>query len=303
MAMPPAELGVPQARTARSRSAISALLRQFARSRTAVIGLVIFSVIVLVSVFAPFIATHPPQQIVPAERLQAPSRSHLLGTDNLGRDVFSRVVYGGRTSLSIAAVVVVITGVIGTALGLISGFYRRLDGVLMRFMDGLMAIPTLLLAIALIGVLGPNSVNLVIALSVVYVPRVARIARATTLQVRGLSYVEAARALGGLDRRLVFRHIAPNALGSINVQLTFVFAYAVLSEAALSFLGVGAPPEVPTWGNILSEGRAYMILSPWIAFYPGVAIMLTVLGLNLMGDGLRDLLDPRLVRGAGGGGG
>lgn len=299
MAPPPAT----NSRTARTRSAIGASLRQFARSRTAVLGLVIFVAMVLVSVFAPYFATHPPRQIVPAERLQSPSKGHLLGTDNLGRDVFSRVVYGGRTSLAIAAVVVVITGTVGTALGLVSGFYRRIDNVLMRFMDGLMAIPTLLLAIALIGVLGPNSVNLVIALSIVYVPRVARIARATTLQVRGLSYVEAARALGSLDDRLLFRHIAPNALGPINVQLTFVFAYAVLSEAALSFLGVGAPPETPTWGNILSEGRAYMILAPWISFYPGVAIMLTVLGLNLMGDGLRDLLDPRLKRGTGGGAG
>lgn len=303
MALPPATIGVPESGTARVRAVIAASVRQFAKSRTAVLGLVIFVVLVLVSALAPFLATHPPRQIVPADRLQAPSRSHLLGTDNLGRDVFSRVVYGGRTSLSIAAVVVVITGTIGTALGLLSGFYRRIDSVLMRIMDGLMAIPTLLLAIALIGVLGPNSVNLVIALSVVYTPRVARIARATALQVRGLSYVEAARALGSLDSRLVIRHIAPNALGPINVQLTFVFAYAVLSEAALSFLGVGAPPEVPTWGNILSEGRAYMILAPWISFYPGVAIMLTVLGLNLMGDGLRDLLDPRLGRGAGGGGG
>lgn len=303
MAMPPAELGVPQVKPAPPRSAISASLRQFARSRTAVLGLAILVVMVLVSVLAPFIATHPPRQIVPADRLQGPSRDHLLGTDNLGRDVFSRVVYGGRTSLAIAAVVVVITGTVGTALGLLSGFYRRIDNVLMRIMDGLMAIPTLLLAIALIGVLGPNSVNLVIALSIVYIPRVARIARATTLQVRGLSYVEAARALGSQEHRLLFRHIAPNALGPINVQLTFVFAYTVLSEAALSFLGVGAPPELPTWGNILSEGRAYMILAPWISFYPGVAIMLTVLGLNLVGDGLRDLLDPRLGRGTGGGGG
>ncbi len=299
MALPPAA----NLSSARARSAVGASLRQFARSRTAVLGLVIFVVMVLVSVLAPYIATHSPRQIVPAERLLAPSREHLLGTDNLGRDVFSRVVYGGRTSLAIAAVVVVITGTIGTALGLVSGFYRSIDNVLMRFMDGLMAIPTLLLAIALIGVLGPNSVNLVIALSVVYIPRVARIARATTLQVRGLSYVEAAQALGSLDARLLFRHIAPNALGPINVQLTFVFAYAVLSEAALSFLGVGAPPETPTWGNILSEGRAYMTLAPWISFYPGVAIMLTVLGLNLMGDGLRDLLDPRLKRGTGGGAG
>lgn len=277
--------------------------KRFARSKVAVAGMLTFFVLVLVSLIAPVITTHAPTTITPLERLQGPSWSHPFGTDYLGRDVFSRVVYGGRTSLTIGAVVVLVTGVIGSLLGLLSGFYRRLDGVLMRIMDGLMAIPSLLLAIALIGSLGPNSANLVIALSIVYIPRVARVARATVMEVRGLQYVEAAKALGSVDRRLIWRHIAPNALGPINVQLTFVFAYAVLSEASLSFLGVGAPPELPTWGNILSEGRPFMVLAPWTSIFPGVAIILTVLSLNLLGDGLRDLLDPRLKRAPSGGGG
>jgi len=278
-------------------------LRRFFNSKVSVAGLLTFVLLALVSLLAPSIAWHEPTTITPLERLEAPSRNHPFGTDYLGRDVFSRVVYGGRTSLSIGAIVVLVTGLVGSTLGLLSGFYRRLDDVLMRIMDGLMAIPSLLLAIALIGSLGPNSANLIIALSIVYVPRVARVARATVMEVRGLQYVEAARALGSVDRQLIWRHIAPNALGPINVQLTFVFAYAVLSEASLSFLGVGAPPELPTWGNILSEGRAYMVLAPWTSIFPGVAIMLTVLSLNLLGDGLRDLLDPRLKRAPGGGGG
>lgn len=276
--------------------------KRFGRSRIAVIGLLIFLLLITMTVIAPLLAKHAPTTITPLERLEAPSRNHLFGTDYLGRDVFSRVVFGGRTSLMIGAIVVLVTGLIGSALGLLSGFYRRLDNVLMRVMDGLMAIPSLLLAIALIGSLGPNSANLIIALSIVYIPRVARVARATVIEVRGLQYVEAARALGSVDRRLIWRHIAPNAIGPINVQLTFVFAYAVLSEASLSFLGVGAPPELPTWGNILSEGRPYMVLAPWTSIFPGIAIMLTVLSLNLLGDGLRDMLDPRLKRSSGGNG-
>jgi peptide/nickel transport system permease protein len=272
-------------------------MARFAQSKVALAGLIVFAIIVIVSVAAPWIATHPPTQITPTVRLQGPSMQHFFGTDHLGRDIFSRVVYGGRTSLTIGAVVALITGVVGTALGLVSGFYKRLDNVLMRVMDGLMAIPSLLLAIALIGSLGPNPANLVIALSVVYVPRVARVARATVITVRELSFVEAARSLGSNDARLLLRHIAPNAVGPINVQLAFVFAYAVLSEASLSFLGVGAPPEFPTWGNILNEGRPYVTIAPWIMVFPGLAIMANVLSLNLLGDGLRDLLDPRL-RGA-----
>ena len=270
------------------------MIPRFTQSKVAVAGLVTFTILVVVTLLAPWIATHPPAEIVPADRLQGPSDRHYFGTDHFGRDIYSRVVYGGRTSLTIGAIVVVITGIVGTALGLVSGFYRRLDDVLMRIMDGLMAIPSLLLAIALIGSLGPNPANLVIALSVVYTPRVARIARATVITVRELQYVEAARSLGSGDLRLILRHVAPNAIGPINVQLTFIFAYAVLSEASLSFLGVGAPPDLPTWGNILNEGRPYVTLAPWISIFPGVAIVLNVLSLNLLGDGLRDLLDPRL---------
>jgi len=261
----------------------------------AVAGFLILLVVVIVATFAPVIAPFAPDEIAPIRRLQAPNSTHFFGTDQLGRDVFSRVVYGSRISLVVSLLVVVGSGVVGGLLGLISGYYPRVDNILMRVMDGLMAFPSILLAIGLMAGLGPSSSNVVIALTIVYLPRVARVARAATLVLREQPFIEAARALGNRDLRTLLLHIAPNTAGPVNVQLTFIFAYAVLAEASLSFLGVGAPPEVPTWGNILSAGRSYLTLAPWITLFPGLAIMVTVLALNLLGDGLRDMFDPRLA--------
>jgi peptide/nickel transport system permease protein len=211
--------------------------------------------------------------------------------------VFSRVLHGSRVSLVIGLFVVVLTGVLGTTIGAISGYVRRLDNVIMRVMDGFMAFPPILLAIAIGAVLGPSLMNAVIALSVAYTPRTARIVRASVLVVRESEYVEAARAVGAGHLRILFRHILANSLAPLLVQLTFIFALAILAEAVLSFIGVGPPPPTPTFGNIIADGRNYIAEAPWISIWPGIAIMLTVLGLNLLGDGLRDVLDPRLKTG------
>ena len=204
------------------------------------------------------------------------------------------MVYGARLSLSIGASVVLLTGVAGTILGAVAGYFRRVDAWLVSVMDALMAFPTVLLAIGITAALGPSAANAVIALTAVYTPRTARIVRASVLVLREMDYVQAAHASGAGHVRILARHILPNSLGPLIVQLTFIFAYAVLAEAILSFLGMGPQPPTPTWGNIIAEGRNYMREATWIALFPGIAIALTVLGLNLLGDGLRDALDPRM---------
>jgi peptide/nickel transport system permease protein len=227
-------------------------------------------------------------------RFTEPGGQFLLGTDNFGRDILSRVVYGARLSLAIGASVVLLTGVAGTILGALAGYFRRVDAWLVSVMDALMAFPTVLLAIGITAALGPSAANAVIALTAVYTPRTARIVRASVLVLREMDYVQAAQASGAGHGRILARHILPNSLAPLIVQLTFIFAYAVLAEAILSFLGMGPQPPTPTWGNIIAEGRNYMREAAWIALFPGIAIALTVLGLNLLGDGLRDALDPRM---------
>ena len=263
------------------------------RRKTTLVGAALMAVTLVVGLGAPLIAGNPTHMDV-AGRLASPSRAHWFGTDDVGRDVFSRVIYGARLSVLIGAAVVAFAFVVGVLCGLLAGYYQRLDNPVMRVMDGLMAFPAIVLAIALMASLGPSVLNVIIAIGVVYAPRVARLVRGSVLVVRETAYVEAARALGVSDRVLLARHILPNCLSPLIVQGSFVFAAAVLTEAALSFLGVGVPPFVPSWGNILAEGRLYIQQAPWLVLYPGVAIMLTVFGLNLVGDGLRDLLDPKL---------
>jgi peptide/nickel transport system permease protein len=251
-------------------------------------------VVLLLAIFAPLISPYDPMAIDIARRLIGPGAAHPFGTDNMGRDILSRVVSGARISLLVGSCVVLCAVGAGSILGLIAGYSDRVDRVLMRVMDGLMAFPATVLAIALMAMLGAQLSNVIIALSVVFAPRVARVIRAVTLAVRELDYVQAARAAGARDVRILGRHILPNCLAPVIVQGTFIFAEAVLAEAALSFLGVGLPPYLPSWGSIITTGRMFMQTAPWITLYPGVAIVITVLGLNLLGDGLRDLADPRL---------
>jgi peptide/nickel transport system permease protein len=286
----------PLAAVARtSESELARALRVLTRRKIAVIGLILMLLVALVGALAPLIASDP-QRIDVVARLTAPGDTHWFGTDDLGRDVFSRVVFGARLSLGVGAAVTVFAFVVGLLSGLVAGFYQGLDNAIMRFMDGLMAFPAIVLAVALMAALGPSVLNVILAIGVVYAPRVARVVRGSVLVVREMSYVEAARALGASDRMLVLRHVLPNCLSPVIVQGSFIFAAAVLTEAALSFLGVGVPPYVPSWGNILAEGRLYLQQAPWLVIYPGVAIMATIFGLNLLGDAVRDLLDPK-VRG------
>jgi peptide/nickel transport system permease protein len=250
--------------------------------------------ILFAALFAGILAPYDPLDMVVTDRLQSPGIKHLMGTDNYGRDILSRVLYGAQLSIEVGLAVMLLTVVSGIAFGMLSGYFPRLDNIIMRVMDGMMAFPAILFAIAIMAVLGPKTVNVVIALSVVYAPRTVRIVRATVLAVKALDYIEAVRAQAAGHLRILFRHILPNCLSPLVVQATFNFAYAVLAEASLSFVGAGAPPPTPSWGNILSEGRVYMQAAPWITIFPGLAIAITVLGLNLAGDGLRDVLDPRL---------
>lgn len=268
------------------------VVRRFLSNRLAVTGCLLLSVIFLLAILAPILATQPPLEMKVTNRLKAPSAAHWFGTDEFGRDVYSRVVHGSRISISVGLAVVIISSTFGLILGLYSAYYRQLDNLIMRIVDGLMAFPAVLLAIAIMAALGPKIENVIISISVVYIPTVARTVRSAALVVREQTYIEAIRALGGKPWRIIWRHIAPNCMSPLIVQATFIFAYAVIIEASLSFLGAGTPPPQPSWGNILSDGRTLIRQAWWIMVFPGIAIVMTVLGLNLIGDGLRDLLDP-----------
>ncbi|HEX2481450.1 MAG TPA: ABC transporter permease [Methylomirabilota bacterium] len=276
------------------RVARSRVVRRLRRHRSFLTGVVLVGLVVGLAVLADLIAPTAPDRMQFRDRFAPPSSRFWLGTDNFGRDILSRVVYGARLSLEIGCGVMLLSGIAGTLVGALAGYYRRLDGPLMRVMDALMAFPAVLLAIGITAALGPSMVNAMIALTAVYTPRTARIVRASALVIRELDYVEAARAAGARHGRILLRHVLPNCLAPLIVQLTFIFAYAVLTEAILSFLGMGPQPPTPTWGNVIAEGRNYIREASWIALFPGLAIAVTVLGLNLLGDGLRDALDPRI---------
>lgn len=267
-------------------------VKRLFRRRIVLYGAVVFLALVVVAVFADFLAPFSPTGMNVRSRLHPPSAEFWLGTDNLGRDILSRLIHGARISLIAGFASVIVSTVAGVVIGTLAGYYSRADTILMRVMDGLMAFPVILLAVALMAALGPTLINVIIALSAVYAPRTARIVRSAVLGVKQTPYVEAAGALGSRHPRIIGRHILPNCLSPIIVQATFIFAYAVQAEAALSFLGVGVPPSVPSWGSMLSEARLYMTQAPWMMIPPGLAIAVTVLALNSIGDGLRDFLDP-----------
>jgi peptide/nickel transport system permease protein len=260
------------------------------RNPTIVIGALILGLLATLALIAPWIADDP-LGFDPLERLRRPSAEFPFGTDEFGRDVYSRVVYGARISLAVGISVATIATAAGLFIGVLCGYFRKVDNVVMRVMDGLMAIPPILLAL-----MKASLTIVIIAISIPEIPRVVRLVRSVVLQVRGLPYIEAAIASGTRTRTIMTRHILPNTLAPLIVQATYACASAILTEAGLSFLGAGTPPEIPSWGNVISLGRTYFQIAPWIIFFPGVMLAITVLAINLMGDGLRDTLDPRIAR-------
>jgi peptide/nickel transport system permease protein len=268
--------------------------RRFRRNPGAWVGLAIVVGLVALAVFAPWIADRPPDAQNLRTRLLPPSAEHPFGTDEFGRSVLARVAYGARVSLLTGVVPVALALLVGSAIGLIAGFFRgRLDGALMRVMDVFLAFPSLLLALAVVGTLGPGLVNAVIAIAIVDVPQYARLVRSVVLGTREEEYVQAARALGAGNGRLMLRHVLPSAIGPIVVQATLGVGFAILAIAGLSFLGLGVQPPTSDWGEMLARGRRYLPDATWLMIFPGLAVSLTVLGYNLLGDGLRDALDPR----------
>jgi peptide/nickel transport system permease protein len=266
------------------------------RNPTIAIGGGLMLLILLIAIFAPLLWTVDPTALAPARRTREPSAMYWFGTDMLGRDVYSRVLYGSRVSLLVGFAVALFSSVIGLTIGLISGFVRWADAIIMRVMDGLMSIPSILLAIALMALTRGSVGNVILAITIAEVPRVSRLVRGVVLSLREQPYVDAAVASGTSTPRIIFRHILPNTLAPLTVQATYICASAMIAESILSFIGAGTPPIIPSWGNIMAEGRALWQVKPYIVFFPAVFLSLTVLAVNLLGDGLRDWLDPRMAK-------
>ena len=265
------------------------------RHPTVVAGAIVLLFMALIAILAPWVANDP-MKLSPINRLKPPGEDYWFGTDFLGREVYARTIYGARVSMVVGGAVAIVSIAIGLLIGLVAGYVRWIDAVVMRIMDGIMAIPGVLLAIALIAVAGANLMNVVIAITIPEIPRVVRLVRSVVLTIRGQPYVEAAISAGSPLPKILFKHILPNTVPPLIVQATFVFASAVVIEAILSFLGAGTPPEIPSWGNIMAEGRTFFQVAPWILFFPGLLLAVTVLAVNILGDGLRDSLDPRIAR-------
>jgi peptide/nickel transport system permease protein len=268
----------------------------FRRHPTAIVGGVVLLAMILIALFAPWLGTVDPQAVMPIKRLKQPSGEFWFGTDMLGRDVYSRVVYGARVSITIGLAVAIFSTLVGLAIGLVTGFIRWLDAIVMRIMDGLMSIPPVLLAIALMALTKASIENVVLAITLAEVPRVVRLVRSLVLSLREEPYVEAAIAAGTSLPRILVRHILPNTVAPLLVQGTYVCASAMITEAILSFIGAGTPPNIPSWGNIMAEARSLFQIAGYLILFPGVCLSLTVLAVNLLGDGMRDALDPRLAR-------
>ena len=269
--------------------------RSARRYPTVFAGCLILALVIAATLAAPWLASAYPFTINPLARLKPPSGERLFGTDAIGRDLWSRTIHGGRVSLTVGFTVAILATTVGLAIGLVSGFNRLADAILMRVMDGLMSIPAILLAIALMAVVQASILTVVAAITVVEVPRVVRLVRSVVLSLREQAYVEAGVIAGSRPGKILIRHILPNTFAPLIVQATYVCAAAILIESLLSFLGAGTPPEVPSWGNIMAEGRSYFQLAPWIILAPGLFLATTVLAINLLGDGLRDMLDPRFA--------
>jgi peptide/nickel transport system permease protein len=266
------------------------------RHPTIAIGLAILAFMLFIAIFSPLLATTDPTSLAPAKRTREPSMEYWFGTDAYGRDIYSRVLYGSRVSLIVGFSVAVLASLIGLAIGLVSGFIRAIDGILMRIMDGIMSIPPILLAIALMALTRASVENVVMAITIAEVPRVTRLVRGVVLSLREQPYVDAAVAAGTHTPMVILRHILPNTLAPMTVQATYVCASAMIVEAILSFIGAGTPPIIPSWGNIMADGRTLWQVKPYIILFPAIFLSVTVLAVNLLGDGLRDALDPRMAK-------
>ncbi|KUR59393.1 ABC transporter permease [Bacillus safensis] len=291
------ELDSPQPKDERPQSLILESMKQFFQHKLAVIGSVIVFLFLILAIFAPLIAPYGINEQSLGERFSSPSAAHWFGTDDFGRDIFSRVVHGARISLWVGFFSVLGSVILGTLLGLIAGYGGRvLDAVISRLFDILLAFPSILLAIAIVSILGPSLQNALIAIAIINVPTFGRLVRSKVLSIKQEEYVLAAKAVGMSHRRIVLRHILPNSMVPVIVQATLAIGTAIIEAAALGFLGLGAQAPSPEWGKMLADARPYLVQAPWTLFFPGIAIMLTVLGFNLMGDGLRDTLDPKMKK-------
>lgn len=288
-------VAIPHDIPARPAARPSAIRTAIRRNPTIFLGALILAVLAVMAVLAPLI-TGDPLRMTPAQRLRGPSADWWFGTDQYGRDVYARTIYGARVSLTVGLSVALVASVLGLTIGLVCGFFRAVDGIVMRVMDGIMAIPSILLAIALITLTRPGLGIVLVAIVIPEVPRITRLVRSVVLSIREQPYVESAIAGGTRGPKLLFRHILPNTTAPLIVQATYVCASAMLVEASLSFLGAGVPPEIPSWGNIISQGRTFFQIAPWSILIPGAFLTVTILAVNLLGDGLRDRLDPRLSR-------
>jgi peptide/nickel transport system permease protein len=296
-----ADIGaVPAAAPAAAPRSMSPTWRRFReafrRHPTAILGAAILIAMIAIAIFAPWLGTVDPQAVSPAKRLRSPSGVFWLGTDMLGRDVYSRVVFGARVSLTVGLAVAALSTLLGLAIGLVTGYMRRVDAVVMRVMDGLMSIPSVLLAIALMALTKASIGNVIVAITLAEMPRVVRLVRSLVLSLREQTYVEAAIAAGTTLPRILVRHILPNIVAPLLVQGTYVCGSAMITEAILSFIGAGTPPNIPSWGNIMAEGRSLIQIASYLIVFPGICLSVTVLAVNLVGDGMRDALDPRLAR-------
>lgn len=268
---------------------------RFFHNKLAVIGSVILLAFVCMALFAPWLAPYDPYAMDSAAFMSPPSAAHIMGTDNMGRDIFSRILYGAQISLRVSITSVAIATVAGIILGVIAGYFgKAVDGVISRILEIMFSFPEVLLALLIMAILGPRLDNIILAIGIVYTPIFARITRGAVLSVKDSLYVEASRSIGVSNGKIILRHILPNILSPIIVQVTLSLAFAILSEASLSFLGIGVEPDIPSWGIMLNDGKAWIEIAPWIGIFPGIFIALAVLGFNILGDGLRDVLDPRL---------
>lgn len=270
------------------------MFKRIINNRLLIFGISLLFIVFFAAIFAPFLTTYDPIEISIENSLLAVSWEHPFGTDEMGRDVLTRVLFGARISLWVGAVATFYSGIFGVLFGLLSGYYQTFDSIFSRLVDGLMVFPGLIMAILLMAALGPSTNNVIIAMVILYTPRIVRVVRSSVIVIKNEDYIDSARVLGANDLRILFIHILPNAFAPLIVQVAFGFAWAILVESGMSFLGLGMPAPTPSWGNIISDGRNFIYNAPWIMIFPGLALSLAVMGLNFVGDGLRDFLDPHL---------